>query len=160
MQITVNFYKLLDGSHLINSIFLICNKILQIDEKTIIYLKNEEQVNYFDDKLWTASQNDFLPHLTSNSGEFEEFKDEVPILLTAEKSNLINAENIIILEPNRDFEMLKSFKKVFFLFSSENEEELLNARNFWKEISNLKADFSSKFYLQNQDKKWELQASV
>lgn len=157
MQISVNFYKLLDSNNLINSIFLICNKILQIDEKAIICLKNEEQVSYFDEKLWTASQNDFLPHLTSNSSEFNDFKDEVPILLTSDKQNLINAQNIIILEPNRDFEMLKSFKKVFFLFSPENEEELLSARNFWKEISSLKGEFNSKFYFQNQDKKWELQ---
>jgi DNA polymerase-3 subunit chi len=158
MECAVNFYKLLEKGDLISTIYLVCNKIMESGGKVVIYLENEKEMTELDDKLWTASQSEFMPHLTANSPEFEEFKEEVPILLTTNMVNEIEAENLIILKPMRNFEAFKAFEKSFFLFAGSIEDELLNARAFWKEVSAMKPAFTCKFYEQSRERKWELKA--
>lgn len=155
-MVTINFYKLLSSDLLLSSIALIANKILDLDEKAILFFDNTEDLKQMDEKLWQFSQSEFIPHLSELSEEFEEVKEEVPLLLSDNKNNVIEATNLFIFKPCKDFEFLKRFNKVFFLFSSEVEVELLNARAFWKEFANLKEDFSSKFYEQSADRKWSL----
>jgi DNA polymerase IIIc chi subunit len=158
MQSTFNFYKLLESSLLTSAISTISSKVMEFGEKTIVFFETDQEMNQVDEKLWTFSQSEFMPHLCFNAEEFEEFKDEVPLLLTTQKQNDIEAENLIILKPFNEVEFFINFKKIFFLFSSENQEELTNARNFWKEIASKKDKFASKFYEQGEDKKWKLKA--
>lgn len=155
-MVTVNFYKLFSSDLLLSSIALIANKILDLDEKAILFFDSPEDLKQMDEKLWQFSQSEFIPHLSELSEEFEEVKEEVPLLLSNNKNNVIEATNLFIFKPHNDFEFLKRFNKVFFLFDSELETELLNARAFWKEFANLKEDFSSKFYEQSADRKWSL----
>ena len=157
MHLSINFYKLIEEQNLINSIYLICEKIMEKGEKAILYCNTKENLAYLDEKLWTFSQSEFIPHMTKDSEEFEEFKDEVPILLTDTGENMINAENLIILKPLEDYTLLSNFSKVFFLFSSEDKEQLTEARQFWKSLSQLK-NYQCKFYEQNKDNKWELRS--
>jgi DNA polymerase IIIc chi subunit len=131
---------------------------MEFGEKTLVFFDNEEQMRQVDEKLWTFSQSEFTPHMTFDAEEFEEFKDEIPLLLSTKKHNDIGAENLIILKPFNDVDFFNQFKKVFFLFSSENQQDLTDARNFWKEISSQKDKFVSKFYEQGEDKKWKLKA--
>ena len=154
----INFYKLFSGDILAHSISLICNKILESGEKVVIFFETDEQMKQLDEKLWTFSQSEFMPHMMETSEEFQEFKEEVPILLSTNFENVINAENLIILEKHNNFENLKKFNKTFFLFEGENVEALTKARTFWKEVSVLKTDFNSKFYEQSAEKKWSLKA--
>ena len=155
-MVTINFYKLFSSDFCLPSIALIANKILDADEKAILFFETTEDLKQMDEKLWQFSQSEFIPHLSELSEEFEEVKDEVPLLLSNNKNNIIEATNLFIFKPCADFEFLKKFNKVFFLFSSDIETELLNARAFWKEFANLKEDFSAKFYEQSADKKWSL----
>lgn len=157
-MITINFYKLFEKGNLLSAISLISNKILEADEKVILFLEGEDEMKQMDEKLWSFSQSEFIPHLSENSEEFEEFKDETPILLTTKQENTISATNLIIFKKPQNIEFFKQFNRVFFLFSQENEEELLKAREFWKEVSGLKQEFASKFYEQGSDKKWNLKA--
>lgn len=155
-MVTINFYKLFSSDLSLPSIALIANKILDADEKAILFFETEEELKQMDEKLWQFSQSEFIPHLSELSEEFEEVKEEVPLLLSNNKKNIIDATNLFIFKPCSDFEFLKRFNKVFFLFSSEIETELLNARTFWKEFANLKEDFSAKFYEQSAERKWSL----
>jgi DNA polymerase IIIc chi subunit len=158
MERAFNFYKLFENSLLVPAISTISGKIMETGEKTLTFFQTEEEMRRVDEKLWTFSQSEFMPHLTFDSDEIEEFKDEVPLLLTTRQENTIEAENLIILNPNSSFDFFAKFKKVFFLFSPEVEDELLKARNFWKEVSSKKDQFTCKFYEQGSDKKWQLKA--
>lgn len=155
-MVTINFYKLLSSDLLLPSIALIANKILDADEKAILFFDMQEDLKQMDERLWQFSQSEFIPHLSELSEEFEEVKEEVPLLLSNNKDNSINASNLFIFKPCADLEFLKKFNKVFFLFSSDLEAELSNARTFWKEFSSLKEDFTAKFYEQAGDRKWSL----
>lgn len=155
-MVTINFYKLFASDLSLPSIALIANKILDADEKAILFFETTEDLKQMDEKLWQFSQSEFIPHLSELSEEFEDVKEEVPLLLSNNKNNVIEATNLFIFKPCMDFEFLKRFNKVFFLFSSDQEAELLNARTFWKEFSALKGDFTAKFYEQSADKKWSL----
>ena len=157
MQITINFYKLFLEELKWHSISLICSKIMEQNEKVVIFFESEEEMKFGDDKLWTFSQSEFMPHLTYDSSDFEEFKEEVPILLTCKKENLIDAENLIILKKPNEHLFFNNYKKVFFIFSNELEDDLFKARQLWKEISVMK-DFKSTFYEQGEDRKWQLKA--
>ena len=158
MQSTVNFYKLLESSLLVSAISTISSKIMESGEKTIVFFETEDEMRQVDEKLWTFSQSEFMPHLCFNAEEFEEFKDEVPLLLTTQMQNDIEAENLIVLKPFANTDFFSKFKKVFFLFSSESQQDLTDARNFWKEVASKKDKFASKFYEQGEDKKWKLKA--
>lgn len=153
----INFYKLFSLEGFLPSIALISNKILDQDEKAVLFFESEEKLNEMDERLWSFSQSEFIPHLSELSDEFEEdIKDEVPLLLSNNKNNIINATNLFIFAPCTDFDFLQKFNKVFFLFNPEIEAELLSARTFWKEVSALKEKFDAKFYEQSAEKKWSL----
>jgi DNA polymerase IIIc chi subunit len=156
MQIGINFYKLFSGVEKIPAISLICSKIMEVEEKVAIFLEHDDEMKQLDEKLWIFSQSEFLPHLTENSEEFDEFKEETPILLTTKKENIIEAENLMIFKKPENYEFFQNYKKIFFLFTPEVEAELLNARAFWKEVSSQKEAFFCKFYEQSSDKKWKL----
>jgi DNA polymerase IIIc chi subunit len=154
-MIIFNFYKLPSAEDLISSISLICNKILDSDEKAIIKLNSKENLESLDEKLWTFSSGEFLPHMSVFAKEFSEYKEEVPVLLSLSTEKEIEAENLIILNPLENIEDYKSFKRIFFLFESAKEEELKQARDFWKSISSLDASkFTCSFYEQSEDRKW------
>lgn len=155
-MVFINFYKLFAFAGFIPSIAMLANKILDADEKALLFFESEEELKQMDEKLWSFSQSEFIPHLSELSEEFEEVKDEVPLLLSSNKNNAIEATNLFIFKPCTDFDFLKKFNKVFFLFNPEIEEELLEARKFWKEVSPLKNDFSAKFYEQSENSKWIL----
>lgn len=150
----INFYKLATPEGLVGGISSICNKVFEVGEKSLIFLEDAQVMNNIDEKLWTFSQSEFMPHMKESDVEFEEFKDEVPLLLTTKEQNDIYAENLIILKPNYKTDFIKNFTKVFFLFSGSVEEELKNAREFWKNLEGFKA----KFYEQTEDMKWQLKA--
>ena len=44
----------------------IITKILESKRKIFLLCKNVEEMNYFDDLMWTFSQLSFLPHSTEN----------------------------------------------------------------------------------------------
>jgi DNA polymerase-3 subunit chi len=154
----INFYKLFSSENSLSAMALICNKIFESGEKVVIYLENEEEIKTLDERLWSFSQSEFIPHMTETSEEFSEFQDEVPILLSNNFENVINAENLIILKRIESLEGFEKFNKIFFLFEGEDVESLKKAREFWKQISALKNDFQAKFYEQSEEKKWSLKA--
>jgi DNA polymerase IIIc chi subunit len=156
---TVNFYKTLNSSFLINSVSLICKKVLDLNERLIVLCDNQPEEEALDAKLWTASQSDFLPHMRFSAPEFNEFKDEIPIILTSNILEIEEVVNIIILKPIMDFEVLKNFSKVFFLFCGDKVEDVSGARDFWRCVSVLNY-FNLNFYLQKPDAKWELNTSL
>lgn len=156
----VNFYKAYNNSLIVNSIFLISKKILQSNEKLAILCSNLEEEEYLDSKLWTASQSEFLPHMCFSAPEFEEFKKDIPVVITSDIKQVLDFKNIIILKSLEEVDILKNFTKVFFVFSNEKEEDVLNARVFWKKVSTLNDVFELKFYLQQSNMKWELNLTV
>lgn len=155
-MIKVNFYKLFKIENRIQAVSLICNKILELDERVIINCNTDPEVNEFDEKLWVFSSGEFLPHMTSSAKEFKEFEAEIPIVLHTNAENIIGAQNLIIFNSNVSFDNLKSYQKVFFIFPGDIEHELASVRSFWKEVGNLKEVFAVNFYEQNEKNAWSL----
>lgn len=144
---------------MVNTVALICNKILDLQEKAILLLKDTSEEQTLDEKLWVFSAGEFLPHISSSSPEFKEFSSYINIAMHNAEDNIINAQNLIIFNKEINIESLKLYNKVFYVFAGDIEGELKSARELWKEVSNFKNDFTLNFYEQNADKNWVLKAT-
>lgn len=153
-MVKINIYKLTSSETLISSLLLICNKILANGEKAILNCDSIEKAIEIDEKLWSSSASEFLPHMLASSKEFEEFQEEVPIALQVGYTNIIQAENLIIFSIPENLNELKNYKKVFFIIH-EPKDNFPALSHFWSSLNMAKNEFESKYYEQAPKQGWK-----
>jgi DNA polymerase-3 subunit chi len=120
------------------------SKLLLLDKQRIcIICRDEHQMQFLDEVLWTFSQLSFLPHLTEKDNINN---DSIPIVLT-NQSCILNAIPVFmscILAAN----ITHKHHKMFII---DNESKDL--RNL--EIDHLRKKISHKIFIQDTRGKWK-----
>ncbi|MBQ7659766.1 MAG: DNA polymerase III subunit chi [Alphaproteobacteria bacterium] len=110
----------------------------------------ELRVDYLNTLLWTFDEEAFLPHGTKKDG----FSEMQPIFISADDKLPNEAALLFLVDgANVDFENAGNFKRIFYIFDGNNENELQKARKVWKDFSLNEAE--KHYWQQNNLGKWE-----
>src|SRR5690349_2883100 len=97
--------------------------ILGGGNRVMVLVREDNQVDYIDNLLWTYSQLSFLPHLTHK----DELCEESPIYITNSEADNANQSNIIvILSEGYDISSLKKFEKYIFFYDDSKVDWVKN----------------------------------
>jgi len=141
-----NFYDI--GSNTLEKFLSqLLEKILILKKRAVIIVGDEDQVNYFNQQLWTLSTNSFIPHGSKVNGDPE----NQPIWLTNILENPNNASYLVSTNVLLH-EGIKNFEKCFFIFSKKNASMLKKAK-LQKEKC-LIEKIKHSFYHQNENGEW------
>ena len=141
-----NFYDI--GSNTLDKFLSqLLEKILILKKRAVIIVGDEDQVNYFNQQLWTLSTNSFIPHGSKVNGDPE----NQPIWLTNILENPNNASYLVSTNVLLH-EGIKNFEKCFFIFSKKNASMLKKAK-LQKEKC-LIEKIKHSFYHQNENGEW------
>lgn len=124
-------------------------KALDREMPSIVLCKTEATMDMLNEKLWTYSDDSFLPHGSAK----EPFAAEQLIYLTTNEENPNNASFLATVEgwePTPSFR--DSFTKVAYFFDGGDEFSLTQARAYWK---TLKAEnIPMSYWQQNEQGGW------
>jgi len=109
---------------------ILLEKTLERGWRATIELGTDEAVNELDTKLWTYSEESFLPH---GRGDAEQAQD-LPVALVSDNSNPNEAQLRFFAKgavPSADGD----YQRLVFLFDGHDPEMVTAARKSWKELS-------------------------
>lgn len=143
----VDFYSsLLHPTEKILPKFL--EKAIENKIRTLLILKDEEALNFYNRYLWTYSSNFFLAHGAS----MDSYPEDQPVYLSTNiKDNANNAKLIVSTEPLPIDDILK-FDRYIYIFKANAEEENEAIYKYYNEIKEVNTNLNC----QQQDKqgKW------
>tara|TARA_Y100001960_G_C14574945_1_gene777761 strand:- start:397 stop:864 length:468 start_codon:yes stop_codon:yes gene_type:complete len=146
-KVDLNFYNIKTD---FNYVMLnLCNGLLKNSEKTLINLKDNDEVNTLDRFLWTKEKNSFLPHKISTDKITD--KDNI-IIFEGDFKNINNFLDFdfLVVSPNVKIKQFKFFKK-FLIFSYESSNyDLIKIKD---ELEN--KDFKVTCYNEYERLKWK-----
>lgn len=124
-------------------------KAYSTSKKIKVKVGNDLRLDFLNSLLWTYNEEAFLPHGTNKDG----FADMQPIFLSSDDNLPNNAEYLFLVDgATIDTDTLLKFERVFNIFSSNNDEALSKAREFWKELK--KASIELHYWQQDNLGKW------
>lgn len=124
----ISFYHLTRTS-LEKTLPKLLEKILQRDGRAVI-LTASSKVPALNDSLWTFRPDGFLPHGTKNDGGDPE---DYPLWLTDILENP-NKSQYLVVDGDADFPFTADFSHVFYLFDSQQGDQLEKARTLWRTL--------------------------
>ena len=117
----------------------------KFEKPMILLLENEEQVNTYDNLLWSFSSNKFLPHgIESQDAKYYE-----NLLITNNEKNLNQSDILISNVVANDADFLKDFKQIVFMFLASNKQSFTAQ---FQELKNSGAKCT--YWQQDQAGKW------
>ena len=124
-------------------------KAYSTSKKIKIKIGNELRVDFINSLLWTYNEESFLPHGTQKDG----FAEMQPIFLSSDDNIPNNAQFLFLVDgATTDPENLLKFERIFNIFSSNNDEALAQAREFWKKLKTLNIELH--YWQQDNSGKW------
>ncbi len=126
----ISFYHLKRHS-MERALLRLLEKALQAGERAVVRLAEEEEVPLMDTALWSVDPDSFLAHGSSKSTRPE----QQPVFLTSGEDNPAAAAFLFIL-PGASVAGLDKFKRVFFVFDGNSENDVAKARGHWKTLKN------------------------
>ncbi|AZL15704.1 DNA polymerase III subunit chi [Rickettsiales endosymbiont of Stachyamoeba lipophora] len=146
-NIEVNFYHL-TATTLDRALMKLLDKIISLGHKVKILCLNENQMSMLDQSLWSLGRISFLPHALDS----DPFPLEQPIILSLDQHNNLNHADILLNLSEHEV-VIPEFKKILLMFDSNNEEELIKARNRWKYYSGQNC-FKPTYFKQDSQGNW------
>ena len=141
----VSFYHL-TRTPLEKALPKLLEKVLEQGAHAVV-LTPFEKIKVLDDSLWTYRPDGFLPHGTKDSGHPEDH----PIWLTDALENP-NQSTYLVVTGGLIFPSLEGFTHCLYIFDSNVEAELKEARQAWKIT---KATHSPHYWKQTEQGAWE-----
>ena len=125
-------------------------KAYETGKKIKLLVGTAERVEFINSFLWTYDDESFLPHGTKKDG----FSHTQPIYISAENDNPNNAEYLFLVDgAATDINELKNFERVFNIFDDNSDDELISAREYWKNLKDSGAELH--YWQQTSSGKWE-----
>lgn len=124
-MLEVNFYSISEdvSSFIYNLLYQIYDKS---DKKVLLYSTSMEKLKKLDEYLWISGKDsDFLPHSIFEKGN----KNDGRLLLSNEVENSNQADCLLLSSFVDNVDFLKSFKKVYYVFTKLNAESWRQAKN-------------------------------
>lgn len=124
----IDFYQITDSRHTAESLVCgLCQKAYQSQQKVLLFTRNPQQSQRFDQLLWTYDEESFLPH---DQQEQEDFV--TPVLINhevepkGERDLLINLSEEIPL-------FFAQFERVIELVTEDNKSLARTHYSYYKE---------------------------
>ncbi|MBO4956928.1 MAG: DNA polymerase III subunit chi [Rickettsiales bacterium] len=132
-MLEVNFYSISeDVSAFIYSLLYQMNS--KSNQSILLYSTSMEKLKKFDEYLWISGGNaDFLPHSIFD----KDFKNNDKLLLSNELINSNNADCLLLSSFVDDADFLKSFKKIYYIFTKLSDPSVRQARSSLKLFKDL-----------------------
>jgi DNA polymerase III subunit chi len=120
--------------------------------RVVVQASSAERVRHLDERLWTFSEESFLPHAADDEGDLE----QEPVVLTATDSNPNAAQVRFLVDgaplPGKDI----SHERIVVLFDGNDDDALRQARAQW---SLARSQGQAATYWQQDDAgRWEKKA--
>lgn len=126
MSQTINLYRL-NPDALYKYLCQLLSKCYSQGYKTLVKTKDYNQAQEIDNKLWTFTQQSFIPHGLIN----DEFQEAQPILITWQDIVKSDFDTLVLVE---NIVEVKDFQKVMIFCSQEVQVQ--NAKNLIKQTMN------------------------
>ena len=147
-MIRIDFYHL-TKSTLDEALPRLVTKAFQTDKTIKIKVGNPLRLDFLNTHLWTFDEESFLPHGTKKDG----FSDMQPIFLSSDDEVPNDATLLFVVDgADVDPNTAKTFERIFYIFDSNNQDELSKARLSWKAFD---ADFEKHYWQQDATGKWQ-----
>lgn len=117
-------------------------KAYEAGMRTLV-LVDKGRMKQIDDSLWTANQQKFLPHGTSNP-------ELQPIFLSDKIFN--DNRKVLAITNGATYESDDGFAKILDIFDGNIETDLARARERWKLYKD--KGFEAKYWFQDEKGKW------
>ena len=144
----VDFYHLQKQS-LEDVLPKLLEKAYSTSKKIKVKIGNELRVDFINSLLWTYNEESFLPHGTNKDG----FAEMQPIFLSSDDTVPNHAEYLFLVDGAMvNTDVLLNFERVFNIFGSTDNETLVKAREFWKELK--KENIELHYWQQDNSGRW------
>lgn len=127
----ISFYHLTQGD-LEKSVAKLLEKVYEAGHRSVLVLKNEDDMAQFNKLLWTFASMAFLPHGTTA----EENPDQQPLLLSLTASHENNASILATVNAS-DHKDTAGFKRYLDIFNGHDDDAVTQARSRWKHYKDL-----------------------
>ncbi len=128
-------------------------KSLQRGWRVLVQCGSKSQLEFLDERLWTAKPDSFLPH-----GQAEaESPEQQPVLLATDLNNL-NGANVLMLVGGAQStpEKMAGFELACLFFDGNDPAAVDAARADWKAVS--AADLQAVYWAQDNEGHWQQKA--
>ncbi|NCC20976.1 MAG: DNA polymerase III subunit chi [Alphaproteobacteria bacterium] len=125
----------------------ILGKALGRGHRVVVRALDEKDVEYLNEKLWTADPASFLPHGSARDGNGE----AQPVWLTAGEDNPNGADVLIVTGLASDAGM-DAYALCLHMFDGNSEDAVREARDRWKAYKAAGHDMT---YWQQLERGWE-----
>jgi DNA polymerase-3 subunit chi len=124
-------------------LFNLLLKMLEKNNKILIFCESDEQLKQLDDSLWLLGRIKFLPHGKQGDG----YESKQPVFLTTKEENPNNS-NFIFIFGNPSKEFIAKFDKGFHIFT---RKDYIPAKEKWEKLKGQGFDV---VYNAMEDNKW------
>lgn len=120
--------------------------------RAVVQASSEERLQALDDRLWTYSDDSFLPHGTDRDADAA----SQPVVLTLREHNP-NAAAIRFLVDGAEIPAdASAYERICVLFDGNDQDALLHARAQWKAAK--EAGHTLAYWQQDEDGRWQKKA--
>ena len=95
--------------------------------KVVVYLQDSQQLNDFDQALWTFSEHDFIPHVIAS----DELANQTPVILSCDASENLPHHQVLINLSTQTPDHFARFERMFEIVSTD-EQDLTAGRGRYK----------------------------
>lgn len=147
----IRFYHVTAQS-LEQAIPALLNKAYGQGRKIVLMFGNAKDMARYDEGLWTARADGFLPHGTNK----DPYAQEQPIYLTTTIENPNDADMLALCNIHTVPENIEGFSLVCDFLDGQDEDSIVAARARWKAYKDL--GHSVTYWQQTQQGAWEQKA--
>ena len=122
----------------------ILERALSVDWSVELRIGMEADIKAVSDAIWKGPDDSFLPHCLADNDKLKEH----PIVLCTSPLTELRDCLVVINQAELQKNELENFKRICFLFDSNNELELKNAREVWKSLSD--AEVNTVYWAEDQ----------
>jgi DNA polymerase-3 subunit chi len=120
--------------------------------KAVVQLSSTERLMALDDRLWTYSDESFLPHAAAAEPD----AGQSPIVLTTGHDNPNAAQIRFCVDGVRIPDVLDGYERVILIFDGDDPDALASAREDWKKLRML--GVAATYWQQDDTGRWEKKA--
>jgi DNA polymerase-3 subunit chi len=137
----ISFYQL-TTTPLTRTLPLLVEKAYEADMRVLV-LADKTRIKELDETLWTAYQQKFLPHGTTNP-------EVQPIFITDNLAN--DGRQVLVITNGANYDGTQGYNKILDIFDGNVESELNSARSRWKAYK--EKGYELKYWYQDDKGKW------
>jgi DNA polymerase-3 subunit chi len=130
----------------------ILERALSRGQKVVVEVSSPERLSALDDRLWTYSDEGFLPHVTAAEPDAA----ANPVVLTTDSHNPNAAQVRICADGVRIPDALQGYQRVVLIFDGDDPQALNAAREDWKTVK--ASGRSASYWQQDEAGRWEKKA--